>query len=795
MELELTFNLDRLPVAFGTMLPMKDGNPDRKPLGNAMKEFADLIWKIGGFRFRHRKTHWDKMKFIYYCCQDADRADASVTQRKRDTPRMERFKCQSKLTLKPSLEQRTLGINMYHHHHIPYFDCQFSSEVMQFLLDRTATKTPAEIYQDLQGSKPPGWEHARPSQVYYQWKNSNLCIWRRDPDPFCSTQILLSERSDIRSSTYRVDNVRGLAFYISDSITMLGPHAKELAMDATFGTNNAGIDLFAVLAEVDGTGVPLAYCFVEIVENNNKGERRAIPGAISGILCQFLQHLRALGLDPTFFGTDKDTSEIFAVRQIWPNTVIQLCYWHARRAIRTKLASSKKTNTQNEYKPSEAQSVIPDLEVCWGSMPIRRPDGQHRYGGCSCPSRPDFADFPTLGRMEPKDSLENKTVLNVFSNHFNSHPFVPDQNGTCRSAQQIHRDCAREMYSWCRSRNYFRLWAYLWVNWYQPSQWVLWARSTNATEIPVLKTTMIVESHWRKLKHDYLHKFNRPRIDLVVWVLLTRAIPDSLVRMRALLSQDHRRAIASWRKAFKREWKKLTIRSEVIEDPIQRYHTNPAQWTCACPIFINSRFLICKHLLFFYEPILDPVRFFREVKRQRFPPFWIEKGLTLRPEYRPTAEVQDCLPDEDTRISHDSDEDPNSGIDEDPSCSDTEEDFDPEAANEDQLVSDSEEDISLVPNNNQLAVESDSDDNEIDEIASFIADSEKFVELLRDQRAKGNRRFLRKAMETPGRGVQSFVREVSSLGRQNSMPQTWKQRKYAASIYFEPGPPPEDQTP
>src|ERR1700684_1581044 len=182
--------------------------------------------------------------------------------------------------------------------------------------------------------------------------------------------------------------------------------------------------------------------------------------------------------------------------------------------------------------------------------------------------------------MEPKDSLENKTVLNVFSNHFNSHPFVPDQNGTCRSAQQIHRDCAREMYSWCRSRNYFRLWAYRWVNWYQPSQWVLWARSTNATEIPVLKTTMIVESHWRKLKHDYLHKFNRPRIDLVVWVLLTRAIPDSLVRM--------------WRKAFKREWKKLTIRSEVIEDPIQRYHTNPAQWTCACPIFINSRFLICK---------------------------------------------------------------------------------------------------------------------------------------------------------------------------------------------------------
>jgi hypothetical protein len=188
---------------------------------------------------------------------------------------------------------------------------------------------------------------------------------------------------------------------------------------------------------------------------------------------------------------------------------------------------------------------------------------------------------------------------------------------------------------------------------------------------------------------------------------------------------------------------------------------------------------------------LDPVRFFREVRRQRFPPFWIDKELTLRPEYRPT-EVQDCLPDEDTQISHDSYEDPNSEIDADLSCS--EEDFDPDAVNEDQLVSDFEEDIDLVPNNNQLLVESDADDDEIDEIASFIADAEKFVYLLRDQQAKGNRRFLRKAMETPGRGVQSLVQEVSSLDRQNSMPQTWKRRKNAASMYYQLGPRPEDQT-
>ena len=81
---------------------------------NCMKEIARIIiWKIGGFRFGHKRTDWDRLKFVYYCCQDADRAYASVTQGKQDTPRMERFKCQSKLTLTPSLEERTYSGHQY----------------------------------------------------------------------------------------------------------------------------------------------------------------------------------------------------------------------------------------------------------------------------------------------------------------------------------------------------------------------------------------------------------------------------------------------------------------------------------------------------------------------------------------------------------------------------------------------------------------------------------------------------------------------------------------------------------
>jgi hypothetical protein len=42
-----------------------------------------------------------------------------------------------------------------------------------------------------------------------------------------------------------------------------------------------------------------------------------------------------------------------------------------------------------------------------------------------------------------------------------------------------------------------------------------------------------------------LHRFNRPRIDLVIWVLVSRLIPNALARMQALLQRNHRQAINS----------------------------------------------------------------------------------------------------------------------------------------------------------------------------------------------------------------------------------------------------------
>ncbi|KAA8643863.1 uncharacterized protein ATNIH1004_010638 [Aspergillus tanneri] len=410
--------------------------------------------------------------------------------------------------------------------------------VQEVINSLVSTKTPSEIYREIR-QIPEGKPVTR-HQVYYLWQKANAEIWQRDLDPFVSATMLLSEDSRYRDhhAVFTAGNLRALGFFASETIEKLRGSAPQLVMDSTFGTNSGGMDLFAVLAEVEGTGVPLAYCLVELLKpppQANPAQKkpiRADPGATTYILQQFLERLKNFGFNPRCVAIDKDSSEIAAVTAVWSGVKVQLCYWHVKRA----------------------------------------------------------------------------------------------------SSTTLHRECAAEMHTWCKERGYYRLWAYLYINWYCPEQWKLWARAADPTDIPVVKTTMIVESHWRTLKHDYLHRFNRPRVDLVVWVLTSRVLPDAVHRMKAISSGQFRIFKARWRDAFKKQWRKEACKT-VDPDKLKEYHTNPVNWVCACKSFLHSRFLICKHIVYCFE--LPSPDCFETVSRQTVYPFWKDEQLILRPEYAP----------------------------------------------------------------------------------------------------------------------------------------------------------------
>ena len=68
-------------------------------------------------------------------------------------------------------------------------------------------------------------------------------------------------------------------------------------------TNNLKFELYVVHAEIDGMGFPLSYLFLE--NNGSCGN-----GIRTGVIIDFFLQLKTLGLEPEFFLTDKDFSQI-----------------------------------------------------------------------------------------------------------------------------------------------------------------------------------------------------------------------------------------------------------------------------------------------------------------------------------------------------------------------------------------------------------------------------------------------------------------------------------------------------
>lgn len=75
------FDLDALPVNFGSLrvleLAKHDGNDTgrgtllRTEMNAAMHDMSVMIWKEGGFRFRHPGINFQSLTYQYHCSQDS----------------------------------------------------------------------------------------------------------------------------------------------------------------------------------------------------------------------------------------------------------------------------------------------------------------------------------------------------------------------------------------------------------------------------------------------------------------------------------------------------------------------------------------------------------------------------------------------------------------------------------------------------------------------------------------------------------------------------------------------------
>ncbi|CAG8735182.1 4037_t:CDS:2, partial [Gigaspora rosea] len=115
-----------------------------------------------------------------------------------------------------------------------------------------------------------------------------------------------------------------------------------------------------------------------------------------------------------------------------------------------------------------------------------------------------------------------------------------------------------------------------------------------------------------------------PRLDYVVWIICTRLLPDQLVRLHQMC---HRRITPSWFDDFKRDWNRLAA-TPIDDDDHTCYFIDSARWICSCLSFLNSCFLICKHLVK-RATVIAKLQNIQEVNTQKSMAFQIESDNNI----------------------------------------------------------------------------------------------------------------------------------------------------------------------
>ncbi|KAJ6552665.1 hypothetical protein DFH09DRAFT_925044 [Mycena vulgaris] len=520
--------------------------------------------------------------------------------------------------------------------------------------------TPVAMVSKVQASFP----QVTAAQIHRAWMEMSEIFWRRDDAQLPSAAKLLEEHGndvDIFTPEEVPEEVEMLCWGMKKIAGPLKGKIVEIGVDATYNTNSKHLELYSIMGEYDNAGFPLSYLLLSTASSIDQGKRRKALTAWAKCLRD------TYGIIARFTHVDKDMAEIGMLKDVW-NAKISLCWWHLRRAVRTRLAIGKLATTP--YDPGRAHAEFPFIDVAF--IPTGQADREEYEGGVpdsitpvvpasqqprtitlgnglriTIPARQPLAAVsgsnaaaPAAGgadeRVEgdaraPRKKATRRAfcpaayrepIVNMMEKHYCAHPLLPGYAEP--SPEGIKRWAVMQMYKFCVEHALQEVWAYLWENWYRSSRWELWARSVHP-EIPVLKTTMILESHWRRIKHDFLHHFHMPRCDLLAWILIVKLAPTYYRKLDRLLTDTGRyRELPSWRKSFKRTWRKLE--KTPITLPVNpAYKTDAKKMTCTCPPMPTSRFLVCKHTVQAVEPV--PPVFFLEVKRQRTAPFWVHPSL------------------------------------------------------------------------------------------------------------------------------------------------------------------------
>ncbi|KAG6818224.1 hypothetical protein H0H93_006687 [Arthromyces matolae] len=715
--------------------------PSNKGTADAL---AKEVYEQIGYRFIYKTTQPSRTSdttktYVFYCAQldrEMKKQKEKETDPKKQRARMymDRFPCNGYFRVTMTDERpNEARVRLTHHRpHCPYVDINVDTAT-EDLVKSMKNMTPSKIWDEvIRGKKTELTE----KQIYAAWMKENEAEWRLADDQVESAiQLLrkLGEKVEVIPLA-REDGMNTIAFSLREVLERYGDEIEEIAMDSTWKTNALGYELYAILGEANGQGIPVAFAFTTSTDGT------APAGAKDRMMQQVIRHVYSQCQNIRFTLSDKDISEINALRAEIPTAKHQLCYWHAIRYITERLA---KNEPPAAYDPRKANAIFDFIDPTWvlgvdtdkwleegvrevdaetspsrdsvGPLKIVIPkltnrstvdngtvtgsngkeaeeqstselEGIQQIGNSSrkaptqtclppllvvkagdirIPIWPSPPKVPKAERPEFCPEEYRSPIVELFRKHLHQHSTIPlnEVKVTYLTPEEIHYRAVKEIYMFCRKYDLSQTWAYMWNRWYTPKQWRLWARAA-CMDIPRLKTTMVVEGFWKQLKRRDLVHFNRPRLDLVTHIILTSILPRVALRLdyiQGLRRQGRPQPLAEWQADFRDDWMEMSKPDELrkierelkwlkadvktpgraerlaeIEEDNGRkagtYHTSIAHWTCSCPAYLISRFLLCKHLVRMGNKILSnkplqDLRFFLDLRRQHQSPYYMIPGV------------------------------------------------------------------------------------------------------------------------------------------------------------------------
>jgi hypothetical protein len=465
---------------------------------------ANAVSDGDGYSYVHKTTHSSevtKTATFTYCCNSREdlakrrKKIEDVSKQRGTEPHIVRFSCHGQISIKVCQSLELVFVKLQHDmlHSRPE-KVSVPAEVREYITMNT-TKAVPDIYQAIKEEHLDGYEHITVKQVYYWWTLAARCEYQRSDDELLSAKAYLAEHHQ----DLLFNNEHGFAFSTKFLDVLPDSVLHELMVDATYNTNKQKYELYGAMAIVDGTGFPLSYLF--LATGRNRPVTRTITEWFGALKTKRLGNIQTVY-------TDKDLAQINAARATWSNVNIQLCLWHVKRAVEQKLSS--RASQQSRYNPQDAHRLCSVIDETW------QPIIFHSINNVS--SKKIRSNSQQICNKDMRSEIKS-----MIERHFNRHPLIPNSDGVFLESQQIWNECVSEIYSYCRQQNLDFAWAYLWNEWYSPAQWTLWARSST-NEISILRTTMVIESHWRIIKRDHLYKFNRPRLDLLCFVIVQKVM-------------------------------------------------------------------------------------------------------------------------------------------------------------------------------------------------------------------------------------------------------------------------------